>query len=136
MTRTVVRGRATDALKRLYDTVLRGQEAGIAMVRDGAEGSTIHQRIMTVFEEADYRTESHNGRMQGFFHGTGHGVGLDIHEPPRISKAAWRLKAGEVVTVEPGLYYPELGAVRLEDLVVVTKDGCTNLTRFPKELEL
>ena len=136
MTRTVVKGRASDALRKLYDTVRRGQEEGIAMVRDGVEGHTIHQRIMALFEQSGYPTGPKNGRMQGFFHGTGHGVGLDIHEPPRISKAGWTLKAGEVVTVEPGLYYPEIGAVRIEDLVVVTKTGCENLTRFPKVLEL
>jgi len=136
MTRTVVKGRASDALRKLYDTVRRGQEEGIAMVRDGADGRTIHQRIMAIFDQSGYTTGPKNGRMQGFFHGTGHGVGLDIHEPPRISKAEWTLKAGEVVTVEPGLYYPEIGAVRIEDLVVVTKTGCENLTRFPKVLEL
>jgi Xaa-Pro aminopeptidase len=136
MTRTVVKGRATDALRKLYDTVRRAQEEGISMVKDGVEGQTIHNRIMTIFEQSGYITGPKNGRMQGFFHGTGHGVGLDIHEPPRISKAKWTLKAGEVVTVEPGLYYPEIGAVRIEDLVVVTKTGCTNLTRSPKVLEL
>ena len=136
MTRTVVKGRASDALRKMYDTVRRGQEEGIAMVRDGADGRAIHQRIMTLFEQSGYPTGPKNGRMQGFFHGTGHGVGLDIHEPPRISKAEWTLKAGEVVTVEPGLYYPEIGAVRIEDLVVVTRTGCENLTRFPKVLEL
>jgi Xaa-Pro aminopeptidase len=77
-----------------------------------------------------------DGRMQGFFHGTGHGVGLDIHEPPRISRTPWVLKAGEVVTVEPGLYYPDIGAVRIEDMVLVTKTGCINLTKFPKFLEV
>ncbi|HUK55903.1 MAG TPA: Xaa-Pro peptidase family protein [Nitrospiria bacterium] len=136
MTRTVVKGRAPDALRTLYDAVRRAQEEGIAMVRDGAEGRTIHRRIMTIFEQSGYPTGPKNGRMQGFFHGTGHGVGLDIHEPPRISKSEWTLKAGEVVTVEPGLYYPEIGAVRIEDLVVVTPTGCENLTRFPKVLEL
>lgn len=136
MTRTVVKGRAPDALRKMYDVVRRGQEEGIAMVRDGVDGRTIHQRIMTIFEKSGYSTGPKNGRMQGFFHGTGHGVGLDIHEPPRISKAEWTLKAGEVVTVEPGLYYPEIGAVRIEDLVVVTQSGCENLTRFPKVLEI
>lgn len=136
MTRTVVKGRATDALRKLYDTVRRAQEEGIERVRDGVEGQTIHQHIMTIFEQSGYQTGPKDGRMQGFFHGTGHGVGLDIHEPPRISKAKWILKAGEVVTVEPGLYYPGIGAVRIEDLVVVTKTGCTNLTLSPKVLEL
>ena len=74
--------------------------------------------------------------MQGFFHGTGHGVGLDIHEPPRISRGRDILRAGQVVTVEPGLYYLDAGGVRIEDMVLVTKTGCKNLTRFPKILEL
>ena len=73
-----------------------------------------------------------DGRMQGFFHGTGHGVGLDIHEPPRISKVDHPLRARQVVTVEPGLYYSRWGAVRIEDLVVVETSGCRNLTRAPK----
>lgn len=136
MTRTVVKGRASSALRKMYDTVRRAQEEGISMVKDGVEGPAIHRRIMTLFEKSGYRTGLRDGRMQGFFHGTGHGVGLDIHEPPRISKAPWTLKAGEVVTVEPGLYYPKIGAVRIEDLVVVTRNGCINLTRFPKMLEL
>ena len=66
----------------------------------------------------------------------GHGVGIDIHEPPRISRADWTLKEGEVVTVEPGLYYPEIGAVRIEDMVLVEKNGCRNLTTYPKKLEI
>ena len=74
--------------------------------------------------------------MQGFFHGTGHGVGLEIHEPPRISGKADLLKAGMVVTVEPGLYYADAGGIRIEDMVVVTKDGCEVLTEAPKELEV
>jgi Xaa-Pro aminopeptidase len=74
--------------------------------------------------------------MEGFFHGTGHGVGLDIHEAPSIGLKGTRMKAGAVVTVEPGLYYPGVGGVRLEDMVLVTRTGCRNLTRFPKELEV
>ena len=136
MTRTVVKGRASDAVKRLYDTVKEAQEGAIGKVKDGAEGREIHQWIMDLFEKKGYHTGMKDGRMQGFFHGTGHGVGLDIHEPPRISKAPWVLKAGEVVTVEPGLYYPEIGAVRIEDMVLVTKTGCINLTKFPKVLEV
>ena len=76
------------------------------------------------------------GRMQGFFHGTGHGVGLEIHEAPRVSDCDGVLEEGDVITIEPGLYYPGLGGVRLEDLVVVRGDGCENLTRAPKRLEL
>ena len=74
--------------------------------------------------------------MQGFFHGTGHGVGLEIHEPPRVSPKADTLKAGMVVTVEPGLYYLDAGGMRIEDMVVVTKEGCQVLTEAPKALEV
>jgi Xaa-Pro aminopeptidase len=136
MTRTVVKGRAPDTLRKLYDTVLAAQEEAVGRVREGMDGKEIHERILRRFDEAGYSTGVKNGRMQGFFHGTGHGLGLDIHEPPRISKTSWTLKAGEVVTVEPGLYYPDIGAVRIEDMVVVTQNGCTNLTRFPKVLEI
>ena len=74
--------------------------------------------------------------MQGFFHGTGHGLGLEIHEPPRIGKTHETLKAGMVVTVEPGLYYAGAGGVRVEDLVVVETGGCRNLTTYTKVLEV
>jgi Xaa-Pro aminopeptidase len=136
MSRTVVKGRPTDAMKRLYDTVLEGQELGIRRVKSGASGKTIHEEIVALFEKKGYHTGKVGGRMQGFFHGTGHGVGIDIHEPPRISRVDWTLKEGEVVTVEPGLYYPEIGAVRIEDMVLVEKDGCRNLTTYPKKLEI
>jgi len=74
--------------------------------------------------------------MQGFFHGTGHGLGLDIHESPRIGVEGSTLRAGHVVTVEPGLYYIGMGGVRLEDAVLVTSNGNRNLTRYPKILEI
>lgn len=136
MSRTVVRGTPSPELKRLYQTVKDAQEEAIAQVRAGADGTKIHRRICERFEAAGYTTGLVNGRMQGYFHGTGHGVGLDVHEHPRISRNGSILQEGEVVTVEPGLYYPGLGAVRIEDMVLVTRDGCRNLTNFPKTLEL
>lgn len=136
MSRTVVRGKASPEMKKLYQAVKDAQERAISEVRDGADGAKIHQGICERFEAAGYRTGVVNGRMQGYFHGTGHGVGLDIHEPPRISRTGSRLQEGQIVTVEPGLYYPGLGAVRIEDMVLVTRDGCRNLTNFPKTFEL
>jgi len=136
MSRTVVRGHPSPELKRLYQTVQDAQEEAIGRVRDGADGAKIHQGICDRFEAAGYKTGLVNGRMQGYFHGTGHGVGLDIHEAPRISRSGTPLQEGQVVTVEPGLYYPGLGAVRIEDMVLVTRDGCRNLTDFPKTFEL
>jgi Xaa-Pro aminopeptidase len=136
MSRTIVRGAPAPELKRLYQTVKDAQEEAIDKVRDGADGMKIHQGICARFDKAGYKTGVVNGRMQGYFHGTGHGVGLDIHEAPRISRTGSLLQEGHVVTVEPGLYYPGLGAVRIEDMVLVTKDGCRNLTEFPKIFEL
>ena len=132
MTRTVVKGRASDALRRMYDAVLTAQRRGIELVRDGASGRQIHAEVTRTMEGRGFETGVVDGRNQGFFHGTGHGVGLDIHEPPRISKVDHTLKAGQVVTVEPGLYYTRAGAVRIEDLVVVEAGGCRNLTRAAK----
>jgi Xaa-Pro aminopeptidase len=136
MSRTVIRGTVRQELKRLYGIVKDAQEEAIAKIKDGADGVKIHQAICSRFEKAGYKTGLMNGRMHGYFHGTGHGVGLDIHEAPRISRTGSLLQEGHVVTVEPGLYYPGLGAVRIEDMVLVTKDGCRNLTNFPKVFEL
>ena len=134
MSRTVVKGKASPKLRAMYSAVLRAQECGIALIKDGAEGRAIHATVNAVLEKDGFTTSMQGGRMQGFFHGTGHGVGLDIHEPPRISRADGILKSGSVVTVEPGLYYLDAGAIRIEDLVVVTAAGCRNLTNFPKEI--
>ena len=136
MSRTVIRGTVRPELKRLYQAVKDAQDEAIDKIKDGADGMKIHQGICARFEKAGYRTGLVNGRMQGYFHGTGHGVGLDIHEAPRISRTGSLLQEGHVVTVEPGLYYPGLGAVRIEDMVLVTKDGCRNLTNFSKTFEL
>jgi Xaa-Pro aminopeptidase len=136
ITRTVVKGKPSEALRRVYDTVLQGQELGLQMVKAGASGKTIHSAIQDLFERSGYRTGVINERVQGFFHGTGHGVGLEIHEPPRISRVDDTLQPGHVVTVEPGLYYLGIGGVRIEDTVLVTDDGCENLTSFPKYFEV
>jgi Xaa-Pro aminopeptidase len=135
-TRTVVKGKASPKLKKIYAAVHEGQEIGFRMIREGVDASQVHQKIHASFEQQGFKTGLINGRMQGFFHGTGHGLGLDIHELPRVGGAKDILKAGHVVTVEPGLYYEGVGGVRLEDVVVVTKTGCRNLTKAPKFLEI
>jgi len=132
MTRTVVKGKASDELRRIYDAVLAAQLRGIELIRAGASGTAVHTEVSRVLEARGYTTGVINGRNQGFFHGTGHGVGLDIHEPPRVSRLDQLLEAGQVVTVEPGLYYLGRGAVRIEDMVLVEPAGCRNLTRAPK----
>jgi len=136
ITRTVVRGAASPKVKRMFELVKEGQEIAYRMIRDGVDGSTVHQAITHSFEHAGFKTGEQGGRMQGFFHGTGHGVGLEIHEPPRVSGKPDILKAGMVVTVEPGLYYLDAGGMRIEDMVVVRKDGCEVLTKAPKVLEV
>ena len=136
MTRTVVKGKASPKLKRMYELVGEGQEMGFRMIKAGVNGQAVHQAILDHFTQAGFPTGEQGGRMQGFFHGTGHGVGLEIHEPPRISPRSDTLQAGMVVTVEPGLYYLDAGGVRLEDMVVVTPTGCRNLTQAPKILEV
>jgi Xaa-Pro aminopeptidase len=137
ITRTVVKGSAGEPVKALYAAVLAGQSMALGQIRAGARGDTIHRTILDEFGRRGFQTRVQNGRMQGFFHGTGHGVGLEIHELPRLSpRGPAPLRAGHVVTVEPGLYYSGLGGVRLEDLVVVSETGFRNLTRYPKFLEV
>jgi Xaa-Pro aminopeptidase len=136
LTRTVVRGRASAKLKEMYALVEEGVLLGHRRVRPGADGGAIHQEILDLFTARGYPTGLRNGRMQGFFHGTGHGVGLEIHEAPSIGRRASTLRAGHVVTVEPGLYYLGLGGVRIEDVALVTAKGSRNLTRVPRQLEL
>ena len=136
LSRTVVRGRASDKIKAIYATVQAGQKIGYEQIRDGVNGKEVHQNILDMFAARGFPTGKINGRMQGFFHGTGHGLGLDIHEPPRIAPIDAILRTGHVVTVEPGLYYLGVGGVRLEDVVVVTAKGNRNLTNCPQFLEI
>jgi Xaa-Pro aminopeptidase len=136
LSRTVVRGRASEKLKEIYATVQAGQRIGYEQIRDGVNGKEVHQNILNLFAARGFPTGRINGRMQGFFHGTGHGLGLDIHEPPRIAPVDAILRTGHVVTVEPGLYYMGVGGVRLEDVVVVKPKGNRNLTDCPQFLEI
>ncbi len=136
-TRTFCRGRAPEKLKEMYAVVKAGQLMAISMVKDGAMGNRIHKAVTDFFASKGYPTEVRRGRNVGFFHGTGHGIGLEIHEEPvRINQSEFKLKKGHVSSVEPGLYYPGIGGVRIEDLVYVTKRGCDVIAGFPKHLEI
>jgi Xaa-Pro aminopeptidase len=134
MTRTVVRGRASEQQRKLWEAVKAGQTLALKRIKAGVDGVNIHQAITELFERRGFPTEVRNGRRVGFFHGTGHGLGLEIHEYPRLQKVV--LKAGQCLTVEPGLYYPGIGGARIEDVVIVEKTGCRILSRFPKQLEI
>lgn len=137
ITRTVVRGRASERLKHAYHCVAHAQEIGFHRIRAGASAYDIHNEILNYFATAGFASGLQNGRMQGFFHGTGHGLGLDIHEAPSFGQRSRNALADRnVVTVEPGLYYEKMGGVRLEDVVVVTGTGCKNLVKIPKILEV
>lgn len=137
ITRTVVKGRASEPLRKMYDTVRRAQDLALSQASHGKRSSQIHKAVEQFFANEGYKTNRRNGRMEGFFHGTGHGLGLEMHEPPRICQASSEiLRAGHVVTVEPGLYYFDVGGVRLEDVALVTPTTPRNLTKFEKILEV
>ncbi len=138
LTRTVVRGKAPDIVKRAYEAVLAARELGKSLIRVGAIPAEIHQAAAASLEKAGFRTGQGEKSAFGFFHGLGHGVGLEIHEEPRLStRNSKPLSGGEVLTVEPGLYYPEWGGIRLEDLVYLAPGGETrNLTELEDFLEL
>ncbi len=134
LTRTVVRGRASETQRKLWETVKAGQALALRKMKPGVDGLKLHNEIKQFFHDRGYPTEKRKGRFVGFFHGTGHGLGLEIHEYPRFQKTIF--KPGQVLTVEPGLYYPGIGGVRLEDVVVLTRTGVRMLSRCPKQLEI
>ncbi len=134
MTRSVVRGMCSEELRDMYSAVLDSQIAALKKIRAGVTGNEIHDIVCDLLEERGYETTRKKNVTQGFIHSTGHGVGLDIHEAPYLREGGEELQTGCVVTVEPGLYYRDIGGIRLEDVVVVTKKGCKNLTMFEKRL--
>lgn len=127
MTRTVLVGSPTEEQKKVYDTVLAAQKASLAALKAGVTGKDADKAARDIIAEAGYGKH--------FGHGTGHGVGIEIHEEPRVSpKSPHTLQTGHVVTVEPGIYLPGKFGVRIEDMAVITGTGCRNLTTCPKDL--
>ncbi len=131
MTRTISKGRPEPAIIEMYDTVRDVSEDTQAAVRSGMMGSDVHQKALDLFEDAGY---GHN--KEGFIHSLGHGVGLQVHELPNISLSGGLLETGNVITIEPGLYYPGVGGIRLEDMGLVQDDHFENWTQYHKELVL
>ena len=127
LTRTVVKGAPSPALKKMYAAVKAAQAAALAEICAGVSGRRVHRAAAAVLASRGFKTGLLNGQAQGFIHSTGHGIGLEVHEAPSLSLRPGRLRAGHVVTVEPGLYYFQHGGVRIEDTVLVTRGGCRKL---------
>jgi len=137
ISRTVVKGKASDIVKKAYKAVFEAREYAKSLIKPGAIPSEIHQAAKELMEKQGFKTGRKNGHNFGFFHGLGHSVGLEIHEKPSLNPSNKEpLKGGEVITIEPGLYYPEWGGVRLEDIITVTKDACNCLTKMEDVLEI
>jgi Xaa-Pro aminopeptidase len=135
MTRTFVRGEPDDTLREWYDLTARAKAAALDTLEAGVTGEAVHGAACDVYEDAGLPTLRSDERTEtGFIHSTGHGVGLDVHELPRVSPGGGELRPGHVVTIEPGLYDPEVGGVRIEDIVVVTEEGYENLVDYPERL--
>ncbi len=136
MTRTYCKGRATPEVRRLVETVRSAQRLALDSISAGADGSSVHRRVTSFFKDQGFETKRTERGFEGFFHGTGHGLGLEIHEEPRISTASCLLEEGMVATVEPGLYYRGIGGCRIEDVVAVTGNGVEMLSDHPVEWEI
>ena len=131
MTRTVVKGEPSMDIQEMYDALREAKQLGISRVKAGVSGADVHLAVVDFFKERGYETDT-----RGFVHNLGHGVGLQVHEMPTVGPAGKALESGNVITIEPGLYYPGIGGVRLEDIGVVTSKGFKNFTTFPEELIL
>ncbi|HRP04667.1 MAG TPA: Xaa-Pro peptidase family protein [Opitutaceae bacterium] len=137
MTRTFLKGRANDAQRSLVEAVASAQKKALRLITSGANGREVHRACDEEFRRRGYETKSTPRGSVGFFHGTGHGLGLAVHELPRISGMVdSELRAGAVVTVEPGLYYPGIGGCRIEDVVQVTSGRPRMLSSYPYRWEI
>ncbi len=135
-TRTFLKGKATPTVKKMFDAVIESNKQASAAVTNGVTGAAVHAIASQVLEKHGFKTGKMGGRMQGYIHSTGHGLGLDIHEAPSVSAKGGVLKTGMVVTIEPGLYYEKHGGIRIEDDLYVLDKGAEVLTVSPKYLEI
>jgi len=129
MTRTFVKGKPSPEILEMYSALSEAKQLAISQVKSGATGADLYQIVVDFFKDRGYESDT-----RGFVHNLGHGVGLQIHELPTVGPSGKTLDAGNVITIEPGLYYPGIGGVRLEDIGAVTKNGFDNFTVFPEDL--
>ncbi len=138
-TRTVVHGKISDEIAAMHAAVARAKADAMAAVRAGVTGQSVHEATCRSMEASGYQMgfppEGAKDHFTSMTHGTGHGLGLEVHEPPLLAVGGPELLVGDVVTIEPGLYCKAIGGVRIEDMVVVTKDGCVNLNSLPEGLD-
>ena len=131
MTRTVVKGEPSDEIRSMYDTLREAKQRAISLLKPKVAGADVYQAVVDYFADHGYESDT-----RGFVHNLGHGVGLQVHELPTVGPSGKALARGNVITIEPGLYYPGTGGVRLEDMGVVTARGFDNFTNFSEELVL
>ena len=140
MTRVFAVGEPPAEVKRYQPLVKEALDLAVAEVRPGVDGRDVHRLVCDFFHGHGFPTQLHKAKGEvledGFFHGTGHGVGLAVHEAPGLGRSGDELVAGDVITIEPGLYRHGVGGVRLEDLLLVTENGHEVLTEFPYDLEI
>lgn len=138
-TRTVVHGQPTEAVLKMHAAAVAAKSAAIAATRPGLTGEALHQVAAGVIVAHGYAMglpgPGDPPTRCAMVHGTGHGVGLDVHEPPLLDRGGPALVVGDCLTIEPGLYCPAIGGVRVEDMVIVTADGCLNLNSLPDGLD-
>ncbi len=138
-TRTVVHGKISPKIASMHAAVAKAKAAATTAVRAGVTGQSVHEATSRSIEASGYQMgfppEGANDEFTSMTHGTGHGLGLEVHEPPLLALGGPELLVGDVVTIEPGLYCKSVGGVRLEDMVVVTSDGCINLNSLPEGLD-
>jgi len=137
MTRTFLKGKASDAQRHLVRTVKRGHELAIRAVKPGVTCGSVQKVVDDFFVKEGYKTKRNSREPEGFFHAVGHAIGLEVHEEPVVrAKAKPKLKAGMVITIEPGLYYREIGGCRIEDVIHVVTGGSEKISSAPYKWEI
>ncbi len=136
ITRTVVKGRPTPELRKMYNAVRAAFDAALSTIKAGIQAKTVHKAVIAEFKARGYEAEMKDGLLTGVISCTGHGIGLSLHEDPIVCSDPVKLTSGNVLAIEPGLCYPGIGAVRIEDLVEVTSDGCKYIAPCERKFEL